>query len=486
MFSGKTDELKVKALTFCALKGYRIVSINSKTDIREENVSKVGNLTTHSRVKMELPKEITQIYSGRSLYASVDPSEFDVFLLDECQQYDDLVTTVSFWVNYYNKIVYCAGLDGDYNRKPFGKILHLIPQADHVTRFKSVCLDCREEYGTHTPNAPFSFYKGKRLTQAETQIGGNELYVALCRKHFNEKELESKSYDQTQYVVGQHASDDNIPFLDISDEQVENHPPPPPPNTIDEEDTVKEFKKNTNNYDIPFDLVSSSSLKTKQEEKEKEKEKEKEEKEEKEEISKTKVWNKILSKRERLNIQNFKASIDLLEKQFSATNVNLLEQKTLKVDLETPKTSIAIKDVNQDKEKKDKQTKTKVYLAGKYKESSDIYNKMNELKTKGYSITFDWTRNVEKRKNSPETFNVPDSAESDLEGVRTCDIFIALLTDKDYAYRGTSTELGAALILEKKIYVVCPKINTEIQHNVFLHHKLVTQFENWESLLETL
>jgi nucleoside 2-deoxyribosyltransferase len=61
----------------------------------------------------------------------------------------------------------------------------------------------------------------------------------------------------------------------------------------------------------------------------------------------------------------------------------------------------------------------------------------------GCEITHDWTsyelaytdRHERSRK----------CALADIEGVVTADIVVALLTDDDYAYRGTSSEIGAAL-----------------------------------------
>ena len=70
------------------------------------------------------------------------------------------------------KVVVIAALDGDFQRKPFGSILDLIPLAEEVTKLNAVCMVC---YG------PASF--SKRLgseTQVEV-IGGADKYIAVCR-----------------------------------------------------------------------------------------------------------------------------------------------------------------------------------------------------------------------------------------------------------------------------------------------------------------
>lgn len=40
------------------------------------------------------------------------------------------------------KTVIVGGLDGDFQRKPFGKILDLIPRAEHIVKLTAVCFNC--------------------------------------------------------------------------------------------------------------------------------------------------------------------------------------------------------------------------------------------------------------------------------------------------------------------------------------------------------
>ena len=40
--------------------------------------------------------------------------------------------------DYYNKTVMICGLDGDYQRQPFGDILKLIPHAEDVLKLYSI------------------------------------------------------------------------------------------------------------------------------------------------------------------------------------------------------------------------------------------------------------------------------------------------------------------------------------------------------------
>jgi thymidine kinase len=78
-----------------------------------------------------------------------------------------------------NKRVYICGLDGDFNRKPIGNLLQLIPFCDEVIKLKSLCSLCRDG----TPGV-FSF----RITNETDQvIIGSSNYIPLCRQCYQEE-----------------------------------------------------------------------------------------------------------------------------------------------------------------------------------------------------------------------------------------------------------------------------------------------------------
>jgi len=74
-------------------------------------------------------------------------------------------------------LVFCSGLNGSFEQKPFGKILDLVPQADEVVHLKAKCTTCLFD-GT-IKDAPFT----KRLIEDRTLNipGGKETYAAVCR-----------------------------------------------------------------------------------------------------------------------------------------------------------------------------------------------------------------------------------------------------------------------------------------------------------------
>ena len=104
---------------------------------------------------------------------------------------------------------------------------------------------------------------------------------------------------------------------------------------------------------------------------------------------------------------------------------------------------------------------------------------MNQFEKARLLITYDWTA-VEQGYN-PTTEQKASWAKADVEGVKSADYLVIILTDKTYTYRGTSTELGVALglnipviIVELPNYTIHASANYEFNKNIFTKHELVT------------
>lgn len=100
----------------------------------------------------------------------------DVIAIDEGQFFTDLLPAVTAFLSR-GKTVWVAGLNGDYQQRPMGQLLNLIPLADNVVWLRALCLACKD--GT---KASFS----KRLDASHSQvidIGDGSKYIAVCRKH---------------------------------------------------------------------------------------------------------------------------------------------------------------------------------------------------------------------------------------------------------------------------------------------------------------
>lgn len=93
------------------------------------------------------------------------PRTFDTVLIDEAQFFESLSG-----VEDLAPTVIVAGLSGDYLRRPFGKILDLIPKADKVTFLQAVCA-C---------GAPAMFTQ--RITTEEHLVSVSSRYLPVCGK----------------------------------------------------------------------------------------------------------------------------------------------------------------------------------------------------------------------------------------------------------------------------------------------------------------
>ena len=73
------------------------------------------------------------------------------------------------------KIVIVAGLDANYRREPFGKLIDLVPVAEKVKKLSAICRDCCE-------TASFTVRIGGSGGREVNMVGGEEMYKPVCRK----------------------------------------------------------------------------------------------------------------------------------------------------------------------------------------------------------------------------------------------------------------------------------------------------------------
>lgn len=120
----------------------------------------------------------------------------------------------------------------------------------------------------------------------------------------------------------------------------------------------------------------------------------------------------------------------------------------------------------------------RVYVAGKLKAKEEIQVAQEQVRTAGHEISYDWTR---YKGTSPN-----EAADLDLNGVLTADAVIILFTDPKHPYRGSFTELGAALASKKRIFAICPDEQAECRTNCFFHATGVEHVANVADALERL
>lgn len=129
----------------------------------------------------------------------------------------------------------------------------------------------------------------------------------------------------------------------------------------------------------------------------------------------------------------------------------------------------------------------KIYVAGKWHDKASIRGIMGQLEKLGHQITHDWTKNeIETR--TPEALRY--YATLDLAGVDKADILVVIMTDKEYSYRGTFTEIGFAIGKCKPVYLYCDLDPKNPSHhcfdNVFFHYPTIRHYTKLDDLMSEL
>lgn len=163
MYAGKTTKLIETYKQ--SIENNKIVTIVTHSD---ETRYSVHEISTHDQKKISCVKyrSIQSFIEHES--AIIEKS--DIILIDEGQFFIDLLMIIQL-VEHYNKEVYVFGLDGDFKRNKFGRILDLIPICDTIEKLSAKC-KCGK-------NAIFS----KRTIKNESQIlvGSADAYEPNCR-----------------------------------------------------------------------------------------------------------------------------------------------------------------------------------------------------------------------------------------------------------------------------------------------------------------
>ena len=96
----------------------------------------------------------------------------DVVGIDEAQFFDDQITVVCEKLALKGMRVIVAGLDMDYQGKPFGQMPNLLAVADYITKLHAICVVCGNI-------ANVSYRKVK--TGGQVLLGEKDIYEPRCR-----------------------------------------------------------------------------------------------------------------------------------------------------------------------------------------------------------------------------------------------------------------------------------------------------------------
>ena len=169
MFSGKSSYLLATIRKFKAINMPMFI-ITSVHDTRY----KEGSIVNHNQESFPADVSVASLLGLRTNPKFLEAS---VVIIEEAQFYNDLVPFVLECVDIFEKTVFVAGLDGDVHRRPFGKILELVPYCDSIIKTKAFCKSCND--GTEA-----IFSSRKEASALIVDVGGADKYESLCRTHY--------------------------------------------------------------------------------------------------------------------------------------------------------------------------------------------------------------------------------------------------------------------------------------------------------------
>ena len=173
MYAGKSSEL-IRQIQRYEILGKNILVINHSINNRYGS----NTITTHTKMSYDdciIIPTLSSIFENTDYDARFNNAE--VIVIEELQFFNDAYDNIVDWIDNRGKCVVAAGLDGDARKLPFGDVLRLIPHAEKVRKLNALCKKCGDGTKAH-----FS----KRLTTDEQTIlvGSDDVYEAVCRKHF--------------------------------------------------------------------------------------------------------------------------------------------------------------------------------------------------------------------------------------------------------------------------------------------------------------
>ena len=165
MFSGKTEEL-IRRLKRAQFAKQKVEIFKPKIDTRYHEMEVVSH-DANAIMSTPVPSS-----SNILLLAN----DVDVVAIDEAQFFDmELVGVCNQLANSSVRVI-VAGLDMDFEGKPFGPMPQLMATAEHVTKVHAICMDCGAL-------ATYSFRKS--ADKSLVMLGETESYEPLCRECYN-------------------------------------------------------------------------------------------------------------------------------------------------------------------------------------------------------------------------------------------------------------------------------------------------------------
>ncbi|MFA6947187.1 MAG: thymidine kinase [Pedobacter sp.] len=167
MFSGKTEEL-IRRLRRAQIAKLKVEIFKPKTDTRYDE----NSVVSHDLNSIQS----TPVENAASILLLGGDTE--VVGIDEAQFFDDELPDVCNKLANRGIRVIIAGLDMDFQGKPFGPMPELMSIAEVVNKVHAVCLQC---------GGPATYSYRTVPSESKILLGEKESYEPRCRTCFNTK-----------------------------------------------------------------------------------------------------------------------------------------------------------------------------------------------------------------------------------------------------------------------------------------------------------
>lgn len=182
MNSGKSFEILKVAHNY-EEQGKRVIVMTSGVDDRY-GVGKVTSRIGESR-------EAIPIHTDTDIYNLIKTMGGDIYciLIDEAQFLEKHhIMQLSNVVDLLGIPVMAFGLKNDFQNNLFEGSQNLLLYADKLVEIKTICWFCESKA---TMNLRVNEYDEPEYGGDQIQIGGNESYLPVCRRHYHYPLLES-------------------------------------------------------------------------------------------------------------------------------------------------------------------------------------------------------------------------------------------------------------------------------------------------------
>jgi thymidine kinase len=161
MFSGKTEEL-IRRLRRAKIANLKVEIYKPAIDIRYDEMHVVSHdANTIQSTPVENSEAILLL-----------AADVNVVGIDEAQFFDGEITNVCEALALQGVRVIVAGLDMDYQGKPFGPVPDLLAIADYITKLHAICVKCGNIA---------NISHRKTLEEEQILLGERDVYEPWCR-----------------------------------------------------------------------------------------------------------------------------------------------------------------------------------------------------------------------------------------------------------------------------------------------------------------